>query len=151
MKDEQIKKLKQKIGDLVVDNHFLPEALKPYRLAQGISDAGERPTQMCQNAGSVRCCRWLRPGCDGRPHSRDEQWGYQRHWRRSFTYLIHQHPTYDYRRLWALFWLGQRHLVHRMTVYRIIRVKRWLVYQRSHTAHPRAQGLRSRAPQSNHR
>ncbi len=30
LKDEQIKKLKQKIGDLVLDNDILQEALKPY-------------------------------------------------------------------------------------------------------------------------
>ena len=29
VKDEQIKKLKQKIGDLVLDNDFLREALRP--------------------------------------------------------------------------------------------------------------------------
>ncbi len=39
LKDEQIKKLKQKIGDLVVDNDLLREALKPYPLARGTSDA----------------------------------------------------------------------------------------------------------------
>ncbi len=37
-KDEQIKKLKQKIGDLVVENDVLREALKPYPLAQEMSD-----------------------------------------------------------------------------------------------------------------
>lgn len=39
LKDEQIKKLKQKIGDLVVDNDLLREALKPYPLTRGTSDA----------------------------------------------------------------------------------------------------------------
>ena len=39
LKEEQIKKLKQKIGDLVVDNDLLREALKPYPLARGTSDA----------------------------------------------------------------------------------------------------------------
>ncbi len=38
LKDEQIKKLKQKIGDLVLDNDILREALKPYPLARGTSD-----------------------------------------------------------------------------------------------------------------
>lgn len=38
VKDEQIKKLKQKIGDLVLDNDILREALKPYPLARGTSD-----------------------------------------------------------------------------------------------------------------
>ncbi len=38
LKDEQIKKLKQKIGGLVLDNDILREALKPYPLARGTSD-----------------------------------------------------------------------------------------------------------------
>lgn len=38
IKEDQIKKLKQKIGDLVVDNDLLREALKPYPLARGTSD-----------------------------------------------------------------------------------------------------------------
>ena len=39
LKDEQIKKLKQKIGDLVLDNDILREALKPYPLDRNTSDA----------------------------------------------------------------------------------------------------------------
>lgn len=39
VKDEQIKKLKQKIGDLVLDNDLLREALKPYPLDRKTSDA----------------------------------------------------------------------------------------------------------------
>ncbi len=39
LKDEQIKKLKQKIGDFVLDNDLLREALKPYPLARKTSDA----------------------------------------------------------------------------------------------------------------
>ena len=38
LKDEQIKKLKQKIGDLVLDNDILREALKPYPLDRKTSD-----------------------------------------------------------------------------------------------------------------
>ena len=38
LKDEHIKKLKQKIGDLVVENDVLREAVKPYPLAQEMSD-----------------------------------------------------------------------------------------------------------------
>ena len=38
LKDEQVKKLKQKIGDLVLDTDILREALKPYPLARGTSD-----------------------------------------------------------------------------------------------------------------
>ena len=39
VKDEQIKKLKQMIGDLVLDNDILREALKPYPLDRKTSDA----------------------------------------------------------------------------------------------------------------
>ena len=39
LKEEQIKKLKQKIGDLVLDNDILREALKPYPLDRKTSDA----------------------------------------------------------------------------------------------------------------
>ncbi len=38
LKDDQIKKLKQKIGDLVLDNDILREALKPYPLDRKTSD-----------------------------------------------------------------------------------------------------------------
>ncbi len=39
VKDEQSKKLKQKIGDLVLDNDIVREALKPYPLDRKTSDA----------------------------------------------------------------------------------------------------------------
>jgi len=55
LKDEQIKKLKQKIGDLVVENDVLREALKPYPLGREMSDAGERRSRTSQNGKPVRC------------------------------------------------------------------------------------------------
>lgn len=39
LKNEQMKKLKQKIGELVLDNDILREALKPYPLDRKTSDA----------------------------------------------------------------------------------------------------------------
>ena len=39
LKDDQIKKLQQKIGELVVENDVLREAMKPYPLAREMSDA----------------------------------------------------------------------------------------------------------------
>ena len=43
LKDEQIKKLKQKIGDLVMDMEILKEAVKPYRpFAEGTPDESSR-------------------------------------------------------------------------------------------------------------
>ena len=65
--------------------------------------------------------------------------------------LIEQHPTYGYRRLWALLRYGQGQCLNRKAVYRVLRVKGWLVHQRRPAVRPRAQRLRSRAPHSNHR
>ncbi len=39
LKDEPVKKFKQKIGELVLDNDILREALKPYPLDRKTSDA----------------------------------------------------------------------------------------------------------------
>ncbi|GJL57135.1 MAG: transposase [Nitrospirales bacterium] len=39
LKEEQLKKLKQKIGELVVENDVLREALKAYPLGREMSDA----------------------------------------------------------------------------------------------------------------
>ena len=65
--------------------------------------------------------------------------------------LIQAYPTYGYRRLWALlrFRYGQIH--NRKAVYRALRLKRWLVHQRTATPRPRVQSRRSRTMQSNHR
>ena len=38
LKDEQIKKLKQKVGELVLETDVLREALKPYPLPRGTPD-----------------------------------------------------------------------------------------------------------------
>jgi putative transposase len=65
--------------------------------------------------------------------------------------LIQEHPTYGYRRLWAVlrFRLGIK--VNRKKIYRILKGKRWLVHQRQSTPRPRVQGWVSRTAQSNRR
>ena len=65
--------------------------------------------------------------------------------------LIQQYPTYGYRRLWALLRYREGLRVNRKAVYRALRLKGWLVHQRTRTPRPRAQRLRSRAAQSNQR
>ena len=55
--------------------------------------------------------------------------------------LIEQHPTYGYRRLWALLRYGQGQCVNRKAVYRVLRMKRWWVHQRQATVRPRASRL----------
>jgi len=65
--------------------------------------------------------------------------------------LIHEHPTYGYRRIWALLRRGIGLAVNRKKVYRIMKIKGWLVHQRTTTPRPRAQGRRSVASRSNER
>ena len=55
VKAEQIKKLKQKIGDLVLDNDILREALKPYPVDRKTSDACEPRWRVSQNGGVAAC------------------------------------------------------------------------------------------------
>ena len=66
-------------------------------------------------------------------------------------FLIQTYPTYGYRRLWAL--LRKRHGLHvnRKAVYRILKVKGWMVHQRTWTPRPRVKGWASRASRSNER
>jgi hypothetical protein len=47
--------------------------------------------------------------------------------------LIALHPTFGYRRLWALLRFGDKVRVNRKAVYRVLRLKRWFVHQRSVT------------------
>lgn len=64
--------------------------------------------------------------------------------------LIEQHPTFGYRRLWALL-RRAGHAVNRKTVHRLLRRRGWLVHQREVTPRPRAQGRRSRTAASDER
>ena len=56
--------------------------------------------------------------------------------------LIELHPTFGYRRLWALLRFAEGIRVNRKTVYRMLaRLKGWFVNQRVVTPRPRVQGL----------
>ena len=65
--------------------------------------------------------------------------------------LIERHPTFGYRRLWALLRFGEGIRLNRKAVYRVLKLKGWLVHQRTVTPRPRVQGLKSRAHRSNER
>jgi putative transposase len=54
--------------------------------------------------------------------------------------LIERHPTFGYRRLWALLRFGEGIRINRKAVYRILKLKRWFVHQRVATPRPRVQG-----------
>jgi putative transposase len=65
--------------------------------------------------------------------------------------LIERHPTFGYRRLWAVLRSTYGIGVNRKAVYRVLRLKGWFVHQRVVTPRPRVQGRRSRAQRSNER
>ena len=65
--------------------------------------------------------------------------------------LIERHPTFGYRRLWALLRFAEGLRVNRKAVYRVLRLKGWLVHQGTVTPRPRVQGLKSRAQRSDER
>jgi len=65
--------------------------------------------------------------------------------------LIGQHPTFGYRRLWAVLRFHEGLPINRKAVYRVLVLKGWFVHQRSTTPRPRVQGRRSRAGRSNER
>lgn len=64
--------------------------------------------------------------------------------------LIRNHPTFGYRRLWALL-RADGVKVNRKAVYRVLRLKGWFVHQRMVTPRPRVRGCVSRAQRSNER
>jgi putative transposase len=65
--------------------------------------------------------------------------------------LIARHPTFGYRRLWALLRFHEGRRINRKAVYRVLVLKGWFVHQRRATPRPRVQGRRSRAARSNER
>jgi putative transposase len=62
--------------------------------------------------------------------------------------LIRRHPTFGYRKRWALLRYGDGLVVNLKAVYRILAAKRWFVHQRQVTSRPRVQGRRSIAAAS---
>ena len=65
--------------------------------------------------------------------------------------LISMLPTFGYRRLWAMLRFREGIRVNRKAVYRILKLKKWLVHERRRTPRPRVKGNRSRAEASNQR
>jgi putative transposase len=65
--------------------------------------------------------------------------------------LIQAYPTFGYRRIWAMLRFREGVPVNRKAVYRVLRLKRWFVHQRSATPRPRVKKWRSRAERSDQR
>jgi putative transposase len=63
--------------------------------------------------------------------------------------LIVEHPTFGYRRLWAVLRFHEGLRINRKAVYRVLVLKGRFVHQRRTTPRPRVQGRRSRASRSN--
>lgn len=65
--------------------------------------------------------------------------------------LIQEHPTFGYRRIWALLYFRDGVKVNRKKVQRIMQLKRWQCTQRQTTPRPRVRQSRSQATRSNER
>jgi len=65
--------------------------------------------------------------------------------------LIHLYPTFGYRRLWALLRFREGLPINRKAVYRIVRLRGWMMHQRQRTPRPRVQASRSQTERSNER
>ena len=65
--------------------------------------------------------------------------------------LIQEHPTFGYRRIWAMLRFGQNLPVNRKKVYRLMQLRHWMVRQRSVTPKPRVAQPKSITEQSNTR
>jgi putative transposase len=65
--------------------------------------------------------------------------------------LVQQHPTFGYRRLWALLRFGQNVTVNLKKVHRIVQLQRWQVKERRVSHRPRVQQKISRAERSDER
>ncbi len=65
--------------------------------------------------------------------------------------VIRAHPTFGYRRIWALLRFREGVEVNRKAVYRVLKLRGWFVHQRRVTPRPRVRGKRSEAKRSNER
>ncbi len=65
--------------------------------------------------------------------------------------LINEHPTFGYRRIWAMLYFREKIIVNKKKIYRIFRKNRWFVQHRKVTPKPRVKALRSRCEKSNTR
>lgn len=65
--------------------------------------------------------------------------------------LINKHPTFGYRRIWAILYFRDGIVVNRKKIYRIFRENRWFVQHRTVTPKPRVKAIKSRCEKSNTR
>ncbi len=63
--------------------------------------------------------------------------------------IITEHPTFGYRRIWAILRFQRGIRVNKKVVYRVLKQKRWFTHQRVRTPRPRAQTRTSRSERSN--
>jgi putative transposase len=84
-------------------------------------------------------------------HARPRRVGGNEELEKILLVLIQEHPTYGYRRLWALLRNRLEKRVNRKRIYRILKAKRWLVHQRVATPRPRVHASVSRTSRSDRR
>lgn len=128
LKDEHIKKVKQKIGEPVA---------RP-RHPQGDGDAPPFPggalgslREVFPRVSDRRLCRVLGGQSQGRPAGAATRPAGPRRvsveLARQIAALVHQHPTCGYRRFWAVLRFRQGHRSTIKTVYRMLQRNEWCV------------------------
>ena len=115
-----------------------------------------RVKEMLPRASIRRICRVLgvsRSGSTRPSHKRGAEGGRNKALDLSdrILELIRQHPTYGYRRLWALLRFTDGIIVTKRTVHRIITANGWQVRNRKNSARPRVQARRSQTTMTNRR
>jgi len=151
LEDERIKKLEHKIGELVLDMDILKEGVRPSPF--GPQDV-RRVLSIIVGVSQRRACsvpEVSRSVLHGRPPRETQRAGGDELLRARIARLIEQHPTFGYRRIWALLRFGEKVLVYRKTVYGVLRRQQWFVHQRRITPRPRLRGWRSQTEHSDQR
>jgi putative transposase len=109
---------------------------------------------MLPMASQRRICRVLGVGRSGsRPVRKSSLGTLNRHSviEARLRELIQLHPTFGYRRLWALLRFKAGYSINVKTVYRLIRKNGWQVHSRAKSAKPRVKASCSRTSMSNER
>jgi len=109
------------------------------------------------DASERRCCRMLqvpraalRPA-RGQPRGVRSRRALNAELVRRVATLLQAHPTFGYRRVWALLRFREGWRITRKAVYRVLQHQGWFVHQRVRTPRPRVQGRRSVATAPNTR
>jgi putative transposase len=169
LKDQEIKRLQRKVGELVMDIDILKEASKPN---PSMRLSSRRVKNAMPQASLRRICRVLKvtrstlytsenvTQAETSAHSQQEQAADTTASPKPacdevliarIKALIEEFPTYGYRRICALLRKRDKLTINRKKVYRLMREQHCLMTQRQTSPKPRVQKKRSRSTHANER